>query len=72
MEEQKPKSIRQLRKLKKRQHRANESWKKTLIVRGNKTSESVLGFLKDIRSLRKDKAVMYSRKHEIHPCENAE
>lgn len=28
--------------------------------------------MKDIKSLRKDKAVIYSRKHEIHPYENVE
>jgi len=38
-EQQKPKSLRQIRKLKKKSTRIAEAWKKTLIVRGNRTSD---------------------------------
>jgi hypothetical protein len=50
MEDNKPKSIRNIRKLKKKSNRITESYKRTIFIRGNKTSNNVLNFLKDIVS----------------------
>jgi hypothetical protein len=48
MEDNKPKSIRNIRKLKKKSNRISESFKRTIFIRGNKTSNNVINFLKDI------------------------
>jgi hypothetical protein len=48
MEDNKPKSIKNIRKLKKKSNRVAESYKRTIFIRGNKTSNNVLNFLKDI------------------------
>ncbi len=46
--EAKPKSIRAIRKLRKSQPKLIEGPKKTMLIRGNKSSNEVMSFLKDI------------------------
>jgi hypothetical protein len=46
--EAKPKSIRAIRKLRKSQPKLIEGVKKTMLIRGNKSSNEVMSFLKDI------------------------
>ena len=46
--EGKPKSIKAVRRLRKREPKAVEGVKQTMFVRGNKTSDSVMGLMKDL------------------------
>lgn len=46
--EEKPKSIRAIRKLRKKEPKMIEGIKNTLFLRGNKSSNDVMTFMKDI------------------------
>lgn len=43
-----PKSLRSIRQMRKREPKAIEGQKKTMLIRGIKTSEPVMGLMKDI------------------------
>jgi len=45
--------------------------KRTLLVRGNKTSEITTAFLKDMKIIKHEGTTYYSRRHDVHPFESA-
>jgi hypothetical protein len=49
--EEKPKSIRAIRRLRKKEPKLIEGIKNTLFLRGNKSSNEVMSFMKDLVTL---------------------
>lgn len=66
----KPKSAAGKRALKKKAPQVSESIKSGLFIRGSTTSDIVHTALKDLYSLKKPNAVLFSKKNDIHPFDN--
>jgi len=66
----KPKSKRAKRALEKREPKAIENTKQTILVRGAKCSQLVQDVLKDLHALKKPNAINYNQKNDIRPFED--
>ncbi|XP_067950842.1 ribosome production factor 2 homolog [Watersipora subatra] len=66
----KPKTQQGRRALELREPKIVENNKKTMVMRGGKTSESINNALKDLYSLKKPEAVMLSKKNDARPFED--
>ncbi|KAL4512283.1 hypothetical protein ABPG72_005285 [Tetrahymena utriculariae] len=66
------KTARGRRFLKKREPQLEESSKKTIFIKGKKTSEDVSKIMKDIYTLKKINSVNFSNRHDVLPFENVQ
>ncbi len=48
-----------------------EGVKKTIFIKGNKTSNEITTFMHDIYMMKKDNSVFLGKRVECHPFENA-
>ncbi|EGR29115.1 hypothetical protein IMG5_162990 [Ichthyophthirius multifiliis] len=64
-----PKTAKGRRLQKKKNPQLEEGIRKTLFIKGQKTSEQVSNFMKDLYSLKKINSLNFSRRHEIRPFE---
>jgi ribosome production factor 2 len=67
----KPKTTRGRRIVKRREPQIIEDAKSALIIAGNKTSNDVQVFLRDLYRLRQPLAQLYMKRHDQHPFEDA-
>jgi ribosome production factor 2 len=71
MLQRKPKTAAGTRAMKKKESVADESAKSAIFLKGTNTSQIVSDCLKDLYSLKKPDAKMFSKKNDINPFEDA-
>lgn len=72
LNERKPKTAKGRRILRERAPKLHENPKKSITLRGLKSTPEILQLLEELHGLRMPLDTLYAKKHEIHPFENGE